>query len=115
MYVLPVTLSGIATPRYAAAPAMLLTAALVALLQPGVEARRPIPLWALTLVLAITCAVNLRVDNDRAHGPAWHESLAQARQACATGTAAVDVPVAPLVTPVWLAHVPCDYIGHGGR
>jgi hypothetical protein len=102
LYLLPVLLSGVATPRYAVAPALLVVTALAALLQPASqpEPARPgrhsdtagpgrsgraagVPLYALAAVLTVVCAVNLRVDNSRADGPRWSEQLPAARQRCA--------------------------------
>lgn len=107
LYMVPVLLAGIATPRYAVAPAMLVVTALVALLQP---AGSRLPLYALTLLLAVVAAVNLRVDNTRADGPLWSDELERARTACLTnGTA--TVPITPRdETPAWQVRVPCDYV-----
>ncbi len=107
LYVLPVTLSGVATPRYAVAPAMLVVAVLAALLIP--RSASLTPLWTVAVVLAVVCAVNFRVDNERAHGPSWHDELARARQACAAGTSTVDIPTAPVTSPS-VAHVTCGYV-----
>jgi hypothetical protein len=109
LYLLPVALSGVATPRYAAAPGMLLVTALVALLQPGGRLGRA-PQYALATLLAAVCAANLVVDNPRAHGPQWSEELRQARVACAGGAPAVDVPIPPRDGDDWSAHLPCRYL-----
>jgi hypothetical protein len=118
LYALPVVLSGIATVRYSAAPAMLLVTALVALLQPGAGWPGRAPLLALTGLICVVGAVNLRLDNPRAHGPRWTESLAQARTQCATRSPAdtVEVVIAPAVSEQhsdvtrWVATLPCSYV-----
>jgi hypothetical protein len=111
LYVLPVLLSGVATPRYAVAPAMLLIAALVALLQPD-GAARPTAIYALAALLAVVCAVNLRVDNLRAHGPRWSDSLDKARPSCMdSGPANVtEIPIPPPDSPPWTVKLPCRYV-----
>lgn len=107
LYALPVFLSGVATERYAVAPAMLLVVALLALLPP--DATRA----GLVVVglLAVVCAVNLRVPNLRAEGPSWSDEVARARLECAvSGTAAVPVPLPPALPPEWYAELPCSYL-----
>ena len=107
LYMVPVLLAGTATPRYAVAPAMLVVTALVALLQP---AGSRVPLYALTVLLALVAAVNFRVHNTRADGPQWSDELDRARTACAAG-GQVIVPITPRDdTPPWQVEVPCDYI-----
>jgi len=109
LYVLPVTLSGVATPRYAAAPALLLVTALVALLEP--VHGRTAPLWIFATLLALVCLVNLRVDNSRAHGPSWADELAKGRHVCAVqGAGSVTTTIPPLETPAWTVPLPCRYI-----
>ena len=127
LYGLPVLLSGVATPRYAVAPAMLIVTALVALLQPGGVAaagepgplaapdaarlRAVAPLGALTALLLVVAAVNLRVANSRADGPQWSTELARARAACAAGTAeTVQIPIPPRQSPPWLVTLPCNWL-----
>jgi hypothetical protein len=111
LYVLPVVLTGVATPRYAVAPAMLVVVALVALLQPAAGVRRPaVALYALAALLALVCAVNLRTDNLRAHGPRWSDRLTQARHACTDPAATVDVEIPPPDSPPWLVRLPCRYV-----
>lgn len=112
LYMLPTVLSGVATPRYAVAPALLVVVALVALLQPDEANRRgTAPLVALATLLAIVAAVNLRVDNARGDGPRWSDELDRARAQCTTSGQAPDIPIPPLgaETP-WLVDVPCDYL-----
>jgi hypothetical protein len=108
LYVLPVLLSGEATTRYALAPAMLLVTALVALLQPA-EGRRPVPLVALVTLLTVICAVNLRLDNARAHGPRWGVELDRAKAVCPNAQV-VEVPIPPVNDNHWSARLPCWYV-----
>ncbi len=144
LYVLPVLLTGEATPRYAVVPAMLVVTALVAVLQPdrsqsvavlqpdgpqSVGLHRPdgspavpgrpdrgrlrlaAPLYTLAALLAVICAVNLRVDNARAHGPTWSAQLQLARIGCTGPDATVEVLIPPVkVTPPWLVRLPCRYL-----
>lgn len=110
LYALPVFLSGTATFRYAAAPAMLVVTALAALLRPGVGVRGRAPLYALAALLAVVCAVNLRVPNPRADGPTWSGELDRARTACADGRATADVPIPPLDDHHWHATLTCSYL-----
>jgi hypothetical protein len=112
LYILPVFLSGIATPRYSVAPALLVVTALVALLQPDLATGRgAVPLYALAALLTVVIAVNLRVDNARADGPRWSDELDRARVACASGGTAT-LPIPPLgETPPWQVRAPCDYVG----
>lgn len=130
LYALPVFLSGNATPRYAAAPAMLVVTALVALAtprgeeavhgaRPSVDTRaergwvRAVPLGVLTVLLCITWAVNYRLDNRRADGPGWREQIAVARATCATEhPATVEVPIPPAKPTAWSARLPCRYVRH---
>lgn len=121
LYVLPVLLSGTATPRYAVAPAMLLVTALAAALQPGGTAaglrlggpgtRAAAPLYLLALLLATVWAANLRLDNERAHGPRWTPAVTDARARCASasGAGSVDVPISP-GGQEWSARLPCSYV-----
>lgn len=135
LYALPVMLEGLAIPRYAAAPVMLLVTALVAALQPAPEsalqpatrqpapesalqptARQPalVPLYALAVLLAVVWAVNLRVvDNTRGDGPRWSDELRHARTACtgAPASARIALPIPPREdTPPWRANLPCRYL-----
>ena len=103
LYAAPVALSGVATPRYAVAPALLLLVSLVALLLPDRA-----PVLVLGALLLVSCLVNLRVDNPRGHGPAWSDELDHARDTCAT-EGIVHVRIAP-ANPGWLASVSCDYL-----
>jgi hypothetical protein len=110
LYVLPVLLSGVATQRYALAPAMLVVVALLALLppEPGRAGRAGL---ALVVLLAVVCAVNLRVPNLRAEGPSWSGELDRAREVCAeTGANAVTTLRLPPVDTAWQAELPCIYL-----
>jgi hypothetical protein len=108
LYALPVFLSGTATMRYAAAPAMLLVTAFVALLQPG-ESRAP--LYAFTVLLAVVWAANLRVDNARADGPRWSDEVDRATTQCrepGAGAENVQLLVSPRDAPTpWVVRLPC--------
>jgi hypothetical protein len=109
LYMLPVLLSGTATIRYAAAPAMLLVTALAALLQPSPVRR--LPILALTAVLAIVAIANFRNDNLRAHGPTWSGELDKARAACSTDSRDVSLAIPPNGHPdPWSATLPCSYV-----
>lgn len=105
LYALPVLLSGVATPRYTVAPALLVVTALVALLQP---ARSRVPVYALTVLLALVWAVNLRVNNSRADGPRWSDELPAARQRC-TAESVTTVPISP-AEEHWTADLSCRYL-----
>ncbi|WP_281905325.1 hypothetical protein [Phytohabitans aurantiacus] len=112
LYMLPVLLSGTATPRYAVAPGLLVVTALVALLQPDqASGRGKAPLYALTGLLALVMVVNFRVDNSRADGPTWSDELDRARTACASSDTAPAIPITPRdETPPWQVRAPCSYI-----
>jgi hypothetical protein len=61
-------------------------------------------------LLLVVCAVNLRVDNPRAEGPAWSDARAAAVAECrSSGTARVAVPIAP-AEPPWHAELRCSYL-----
>jgi hypothetical protein len=109
LYMLPVLLSGTATPRYAVAPGLLVVTALVALLQPSGTGKAP--LYALTGLLALVTVVNFRVDNSRADGPTWSDELDRARTACASSGTAPAIPITPRAeTPPWQVRTPCSYL-----
>jgi hypothetical protein len=112
LYMLPVVLSGVATPRYAVAPALLVIVALVALLQPDpLTGRGTAPLVGLATLLAIVAAVNLRLDNARGEGPRWSDELERARVECTASGTAPAIPIPPLhETPPWVVKAPCDYL-----
>jgi hypothetical protein len=112
LYALPVVLSGYATPRYAVPAAMLLVTALVALLQPVRAGWYRAPLYMLAVLLAVVWAVDLRVDNARAHGPTWRDQLPAARQECThASSAALAIPPQGTGTR-WQAVLACDYVRH---
>lgn len=105
VYIAPVALSGVATPRYNVAPALLVLVTLVALLNDVIGVR------VLAALVLIVCAVNFRVDNLRAGGPDWHTGLRGAVAACAADPAGtVSVEVTPLAAPGWHVALPCDYV-----
>lgn len=112
LYALPVTLQGVATPRYAAAPAMLIVTAIVAVLQPsGSTLAERGPILAFGVLMAVVCAVNLRVDNQRAHGPTWSDALRQARSDCADRPLQdVVVQIPPVENPPWQITLRCQYV-----
>lgn len=109
LYLLPVVLSGAATPRYAVAPAMLVVVTLVALAQPGTGGS-PVPLYALAALLTVIAAVNLRIDNPRAQGPRWSSELDRARAGCAAGARSAELPIAPQGNPPWTVAMRCEDI-----
>jgi hypothetical protein len=115
LYALPVFLSGVATERYAVAPAMLLVVGLLALVSPGRAGPRGRgtagPGLALVALLAVVCAANLRVDNARAGGPSWQAELTAARTACTAGegTTRARLRLSPMEPP-WFATLPCHYL-----
>jgi hypothetical protein len=112
LYALPVVLSGYATPRYAVPAAMLLVTALVALLRPEGSGWRRAPAYGLAVLLALVWAVDLRVDNSRAHGPTWAGELPAARQECThAATATLAIPPRDTGTQ-WQAVLNCDYVRH---
>ena len=101
VYALPVAMSGQATSRYAAAPAMLMIAALAVLLFEG----KPKPTSAGIAFVVLCAAVwgaNLRVPNSRSEGPMWSDQLHT--QACEGGQASIQV--APQ-DKGWKMAVPC--------
>ena len=108
VYALPVLLTGTATIRYAAAPAMLLVTAIVAALLPGEGLRGRVPLYAFTALLAVVWIANLRVDNARAHGPRWSDEVNRAPTACDDPSATVELPIPPTgENPPWVVTLPC--------
>lgn len=132
LYAESVMASGLAAPRYAAAPALLILSALATLVHPRprgpldstpgsdapaaqshagtAEWRTAAPALALVTLVAVTAVVNLRVANPRAEGPSWGESIASARTVCAANpNATVEVPVVPASTGRTAA-LPCHYL-----
>ena len=114
LYCEAVMAGGLAVPRYAVAPALMVLAALAALVPPRPDAplqQTKAPMWALVGLVAVVCAANLRLDNPRALGPSWRTGIQQARIACADldNRDIVAVPIAPLVNGVTAA-LPCRYI-----
>lgn len=110
LYALPVILTGIAPPRYALAPALLLLTALVAVLHPGTTQRSGVPLAVLATGYALVCALNLQVDTARDDGPRWTDAVEGARTECAaTAPGSVDVPITPTGAD-WTAELDCSYL-----
>ena len=117
LYALPVFLAGDATPRYAAAPAMLVLVCLVCLLRPRepgtgllIDRRRArIPLQVLAALMLVVFAVNLREDNLRAAGPSWSGELDRVGATChQTPDATREVQIPP--GPTWQTRLPCRYL-----
>lgn len=102
VYALPVALSGQATSRYAAAPAMLLIAALAVLLFEGKPKPTVVGIAFVVLCLAVWGA-NLRVPNSRSVGPMWSDQIQT--QSCDGGHASIQV--SPLDKD-WKLAVPCE-------
>jgi hypothetical protein len=105
---------GVALARYAVAPGLLILAALALLVRPPRPAtgwRGRAPMIALLTLVAVVCAVNLRVANPRAAGPSWRASVRAARTACVGHRAdeTVLVAVSPLVKGTTAA-LPCGYL-----
>jgi hypothetical protein len=110
LYALPVILTGIAPPRYALAPALLLLVALVAALHPGTTERSGVPLAVLATGYALVCALNLQVDTARDDGPRWSDEVDDARTEClTTAPDSVDIPITPAHAN-WTADLPCSYL-----
>lgn len=107
-FVAPVALSGISAPRYAFAPALLATAAVVVVLDGAALDRTTAAALA---VVAACWVVGLPSHNDRDEGPAWDEALAASAAACAPGER-VDVPVLPRGMS---AALPCDDVVEAAR
>jgi hypothetical protein len=115
LYCTSVMAGGIAVPRYAAAPGLMVLAGIASLVRPPSNAaiwrRGVVP--ALLVLVGVVCAINLRVDNPRAQGPSWRNSIRYARAACNDQPIDATVPVAvsPRVNAV-TAELPCGYIRH---
>ncbi len=108
--------TGLIATRYAATSAMFLVGGLVALLIPVARGRwRLAGLAVFTVLLAVVCAENLRVDNLRAKGPRWSDAVAAAAQECRdTGRSTADLRIAPLGEPAWFVRLPCSYLTGAG-
>ena len=61
----------------------------------------------IALVAAVIVAGSTPGTTDRSLGPDWTDTIAAARETCATGATAATVHVAPVSTP-WLVRLPCD-------
>jgi hypothetical protein len=103
VYAVPTILSGVATPRYGAAPAMLLIAALVALLIPRSDAGWRSPFAMLIVLCAVVWSTNLVVPNRRGLGPTWESELSQ--EQCVAGSK--QIPITP-AGQEWTVILPCD-------
>ena len=103
----PVVLSGFSTPRYGLAPALLVIAAVVVVVEDADLrlATRPAQVLAggALLLVAICWAVGLPSLNDREQGPAWDDALEAAAAGC-TGASETRVPVTPRG---WEVALPC--------
>lgn len=100
VYALPVALSGQATPRYAAAPAMLLFAGLTVMLIP--HARFTWARHAFVVFCILVWTFSLRLPSERSEGPRWSASVASV--SCAPGEL-VSIPISP---PGWQVVLPCE-------
>lgn len=115
LYSALVMAGGLAVPRYAFAPGLMVMVGLAALVHPrpgSVRGRKgSAAAMALVALVGLVCAINLRVDNPRAAGPSWQDSLRTARTACIgqPATATVPVGVSPLQDQV-MAQLPCGYL-----
>jgi len=102
VYALPVALSGQATSRYAAAPAMLLIAALAVLLFEGRPGKPTVAGIAFVVLCAAVWGANLRVPNSRSVGPMWSDQIQT--QSCDGGQAQIQVSPQD---KRWKLAVPC--------
>ena len=111
--------TGLTATRYGTTTGMLLVTGLVALLLPGRErvdvplARQRVGQWALTgfaVFLAVICAVNLRLDNRRADGPAWPDEIARVQAECARDGVTSDRLQLTPGDPEWQVSLPCSYL-----
>lgn len=111
LYVVPIVLSGVLTPRYIAAPAMLLVAAgAYVVSESGSAWRRRAALGALALVVVVW-GVNFRVDNRRADGPTWTDAVQEARQAC--DRPSIESALEPITPEGWSVRIPCERLAPG--
>ncbi|MFZ5851472.1 MAG: hypothetical protein ACOYY2_08785, partial [Actinomycetota bacterium] len=112
LYLVPAGLSGVAAPRYALPPVLLLYAALAVLADGLLQARRQgrprtaasLPLVAATgAVLAVAVALGLPAPQRQA-APSWSGQVAAASAACRSGASSARLGLAP---PGWFAVIPC--------
>lgn len=112
LYLVPAGLSGVAAPRYALPPVLLLYAALAALADGLLRARRQgrprtaasLPLVAVTgAVLAVAVALGLPTP-ERQAGPSWSGQVSAATAECRSGASSARLGLAP---PGWFAVIPC--------
>jgi hypothetical protein len=99
---------GVAADRYTYLPGLLLLAALAVIVSP---ARRPrlaglAPLAAYVALLALVCAVNFQVPNQRANALSWSAGVRAARQQCRVpGVSIARVQTHP--SRHWAATIAC--------
>ena len=100
--------------RYAYTPSLLAVAALLALLRPVAVSRHSarvgwlgvwFPAVALTILLALSAAVNYRIESPRTQAVPWSVQVAQSTQKCQAK------PATPFVltysVPGWFVVLPC--------
>lgn len=98
LYVAPTMLTGLATPRYAVAPALLLAVGIVGLLDAGLErTHRQGPLATIGAVWIVLWLISYPAVNERSTGPSWTVEVAEARAHCAgeEPSATVTIPISP--------------------
>jgi hypothetical protein len=85
--------------RFTYAPILLLTAALLALVDRHASRASPgagrFALGATVALVAVLVAANFDLTSERSLGPAWQPELDAARERCDAGAEAVGIPVAP--------------------
>ncbi len=103
-YVAPVALSGVATPRYATVPALLLITASALVLDRAALRQRWLSGVRVAAVgaLALAVVVGFPTGALRNQGPSWSEGVREAAEGC---SADVEVPLAP---SGWSAELPCE-------
>lgn len=107
LFAVPVLLTGLATPRYALAPALLLLTAVAAIVdaRPATRAGGAVAL-GLVAVLAVGWSVSFPATDERADGPRWGAALAAARSECrADPEAEPALPISP--QPGWDVRLDC--------
>ena len=101
--------TGMPTVRYVATPAMLMVAGLVALLLPRAGARGHAPVVVFAVFVMAIGLINLRVDNARATGPGWRDSLEVVQTECRqTAPDSAVLPISP--GGLWFTRLPCGYL-----
>ena len=106
LYLLPTIATGVFTARYAAAPAMLLVAAAVVILQSRQARSRSLRAVSamIGILLLVVVAANARLDNERGRGPSWQNSIDQAAEACDGTPTAQTIAISP---EGWTAELAC--------